>query len=284
MYIFYHSDMKKESSRKTYTTLSTNKSMNNALYRDRDSLPFEAVYPLINFSDDHIEVDDNTKKLEKCLAGNFWFQKANSIQRQSMLDRVVNINKNLQIILDFIESKYGHLGQSCVHVSLAGSYLYSEHPGDIDLDVVLEGSFFDYSYFNEGIEILDMTDSISKVSLTVMGEDNILGKRHIPSMIENDGFIHQDTIIREILVAPMRNVTVYGKPFAVPSSLDSKNILARIARQLYFASLTLQGKIPYYNEDPLKTKKALSRINEAHDILEWLYMSMDGESKVKDSL
>ena len=79
--------------------------------------------------------------------------------------------------------------------------------------------------------------------------------------------------MREILVAPMRNVTVYGAPFEYPDALDNRNIIARIARQLYFASLTLQGKIPYYAEDPLKTKKALSRINEAHDILEWLYLS-----------
>lgn len=268
--------MKKESTRKSYVTLASN-TTGRVPYHDRDSLPFEASYPLIDFADDDIGINADRQQLEKHLIGNFWYQKANSLQRQIMIDRVANINKNLQIVLDFIQDKYGYLGQQCMHISLAGSYLYSENPGDIDLDVVLKGSFFDYSYFNEGIELLDITDHISKVSLTVMGEDNILGKKHIPSTIENEGFIHQDTIIREILVAPMRNVTVYGKPFAAPTLLDNRNIIARIARQLYFASLTLQGEIPYYNEDPLKTKKAISRINEAHDILEWLYMSMNAK-------
>lgn len=112
-------------------------------------------------------------------------------------------------------------------------------------------------FFNEGVEILDLTDNVSKVSLTVMGADNISGKKYTSSEIENEGFIHQDTILREILVAPMRNVTVYGAPFEYPDTLDNRNIIARIARQLYFASLTLQGKIPYYAEDPLKTKKHL---------------------------
>ena len=68
----------------------------------------------------------------------------------------------------------------------------------------------------------------------------------------------------------MRNVTIYGKPFDNQKSIDSRNVLVRVARQLYFASLTIQGKIPYYDTEPLKTKKALGRINEAHEIIEWL--------------
>lgn len=258
----------------SYTTLSTKKqNPDQQMYHDRDSLPFEAAYPLVEFSDDFINVNTDTKQLDKYLTYNFWYQKSNSIKREEMLHRVEHVNKNLPIILDFIKSKYGHLGLECTHISIAGSFIYSDSPGDIDLDVILSGSFFDYSYFNEGVEILDITDSISKVSLTVMGEDNISGKKYISSTIDNDGFIHQDTIIREMLVAPMRNVTVYGKPFDYTKAIDSHNVIARIARQLYFASLTLQGKIPYYHEDPLKTKKALSRINEAHDILEWLFLN-----------
>lgn len=244
-----------------------------SVYRDRDSLPFEANYPLIEFSDDFVEIQDKSEIIEKHLVNNFWYQKANSAKREQILERMLHINKNLKIILDFIDKKYGRLGMECLHISIAGSYVYSDKPGDIDLDVVVNGSFFDYSYFNDGIEILDMTGNINKVSLTVMGADNISGVKQTASEIENNGFIHQDTIIREILVAPMRNVTVYGMPFKYPTSLDSRNIMARIARQLYFVSLTLQGKIPYYSEEPLKTKKALSRINEAHDILEWLYLS-----------
>ncbi|MCX6727225.1 MAG: hypothetical protein NTX11_00205 [Candidatus Saccharibacteria bacterium] len=265
--------MKNSVSRQKYTTL-TNGKTDQATYHDRDSLPFEAVYPLIEFSDDYIEKQTDPKKLEKLLSSNFWYQKANSLQRKEMTERVALVNSNVMIILDFIKQKYGHFDQECVHISIAGSYLYSKNPGDLDLDVVLEGSFFDYSYFSNGIELLDKTNSINKVSLTVMGLDNISGARKIPSEIENEGFLHQDTIIRETLVAPMRNVTVYGRPFLTPDSLDSKNIIARIARQLYFASLTLKGQIPYYKEEPLRSKKVLSRIDEAHDILEWLYMNI----------
>lgn len=260
--------------RKSYSTLST-KAQPSVVYHDRDSLPFEANYPLIEFTDDFIKVGAEPQLLERYLTYNFWFQKANNILRQQMLERVTHVNENLPIILDYIKKKYGHLGLECVHISIAGSFIYSDKPGDIDLDVVVTGSFFDYSFFNEGIELLDVTNSISKVSLTVMGEDNISGTRQISSTIDNEGFIHQDTIVREMLVAPMRNVTVYGKPFNYPAVIDSRNVIARIARQLYFSSLTLQGKIPYYKEEPLKTKKALSRINEAHDILEWLYLNME---------
>ena len=261
-----------------YTTLSddTYDSYPNK-YQDRDSLPFEASYPLIEFEKDFIDKNYNPKVIEKHLSKNFWFQKANSDQRNEILKRTLHINKNISIVLDFINTKYSHLGLKCTHISIAGSYIYSPNPGDIDFDVVMEGSFFDYSFFNEGKELLDITDRINKISLTVMGEDNISGKKRIVSEIDNQGFRHQDTILREILVAPMRNVTVYGKPFKYPDNIDSKNIIVRVARQLYFASLTLEGKIPYYNQDPLKTKKALSRIREAHDILEWLFLSIDDQ-------
>lgn len=259
--------------RKQYTTLSTSKGQLGPIYRDRDSLPFEANYPLMTFADEFIDLSSKNELIEKYLVNNFWYQKANTTKREEILKRVQHVNENLQIVLDFIDKKYGKLGMNCLHISIAGSYIYSDKPGDIDLDVIVNGSFFDYSFFNEGVEILDLTDNVSKVSLTVMGADNISGKKYTSSEIENEGFIHQDTILREILVAPMRNVTVYGAPFEYPDTLDNRNIIARIARQLYFASLTLQGKIPYYAEDPLKTKKALSRINEAHDILEWLYLS-----------
>lgn len=270
--------MKNSTGSHKYTTLAKDRTK-QATYHDRDSLPFEAVYPLIEFGDEFIEKNTDHKKLEKYLSSNFWYQKANSVRRQVMIERIMAVNSNIDIILDFIEQKYGHFDKECLHISIAGSYLYSDNPGDIDLDVVLDGSFFDYSYFSNGIELLDITNGISKVSLTVMGSDNISGLKKIPSDIENEGFLHQDTIVRETLVAPMRNVTVYGKPFLTPNSLDSKNIITRIARQLYFASLTLKGQIPYYKDEPLRTKKVLSRIDEAHDILEWLYMNISTTAK-----
>lgn len=256
------------------STLAEEKN-SDSMYRDRDSLPFEATYPIIEFQSEIITANDDQKKLEKHLVNNFWYQKANSKKRQQILSRVANVNKNIKIILDLFDKTYKHLDLECIHISLAGSYLYAVEPGDIDLDVVVKGSFFDYSTFNEGVDILDTTGYVRKVSLTVMGADNISGKRKISDNIENKGFMHQDTILREMLVAPMRNATVYGKTFDYSKSVDSRNVLVRIARQLYFSILTLEGKIPYYNEDPLKTKKALSRIREAHEIIEWLLNSED---------
>lgn len=266
-----------------YTTLTSgHQSSTPPLYHDRDSLPFRAAYPIVEFDNKiFINVAEDHALLERYLLHNFWYQKANTLLREAMLQRVAHVNKHLPIILDYIEKKYGRLGLNCQHISIAGSYIYSERPGDLDLDVVVGGSFFDYSYFNEGISLIDITDSISKISLTVMGADNISGDSHINSNIENEGFTHQDTILREIIVAPMRNVTIFGHPIDYTRSIiDNNNVIARVARQIYFASLTLQGRIPYYDKEPLRTKKALSRINEAHDILEWLYLSMGSSKKI----
>jgi hypothetical protein len=206
---------------------------------------------------------------------NYWYQKANSLDRAKMVQRVVHINHNLDIVLQFIDQHYRPLGFEVQHISVAGSYVRAEQPGDIDFDVVLTGSFFDYATFNEGIELLDLTGSVQKISLTVMGMDNVLGKATTCDDIRNDGFVHHDTIAREMLIAPMGSITVYGRPFDHEGTIDGHNVLVRIARQLYFAQLTLEGKIPYYNEEPLRTRKAIKRIAEAHEIIDWLLNTSD---------
>ena len=244
-------------------------------YHDRDSLPFNANYPLIEFKDDVITTDESEGKLHRQLLSNYWYQKANSLERQVMLKRLVHLNAHLDIVTDFIDQRYTPLGFTVQHISLAGSYLHADQPGDIDFDVVLSGSFFDYVTFNEGIDLLDLTGSVKKISLTLMGMENILGTKFTNDDIRNNGFTHHDTIIREILVAPMRNVTVFGKVFDETKNIDSRNVLVRIARQLYFAELTLEGKIPYYEDEPLRTRKAVNRIKEAHQIIDWLINTAD---------
>jgi hypothetical protein len=245
-------------------------------YHDRDSLPFDARYPLIEFKDQSIIIGDTEPTLHTQLLRNYWYQRANSLERAAMLERLVHLNENLGIVVDFIDRSYGTLGFTVEHISLAGSYLHADHPGDIDFDVVLSGSYFDYVTFNDGIELLDLTGSVTKISLTVMGMENILGNAFTHDDITNDGFTHHDTIIREILVAPMRNVTVFGKVFDEQRSVDSRNVLVRIARQLYFAELTLEGRIRYYENEPLRTRKAVNRIREAYQIIDWLIHTADG--------
>lgn len=257
----------------SYTTVATPGSSAIHSYHDRDSLPFNARYPLLEFTDGFINVGADANDLHKMIMHNYWFQKGNTLERKNMLERVIHLNKNLQIVLDFIDKHYGSLGFTVEHISIAGSYAHAAEPGDIDFDVVLSGSYFDYVTFNEGIELLDTTGTVRKVSLTVMGMNNIIGTQLINDDIRNTGFVHHDTIIREMLVAPMRNITVYGKPFDADKNIDSRNVMVRIARQLYFAELTLEGKIPYYDQEPLKTRKAVKRIREAYEIIDWLLYS-----------
>jgi hypothetical protein len=254
---------------KKYSTLAAGPAQSHE-YHDRDSLPFNASYPLIEFKDEIIDKGAPPESLRKHMLHNYWFQNANSLERDIILDRMVHLNKNIDIVLDFLSRQYETIGFKILHISVAGSYVYAPEPGDIDLDVVLSGSFFDYRTFNEGIELLDLTGSVQKVSVTVMGIDNILGNKFTNDDIRNQGYTHHDTILREMLVAPMRNITVYGLPFDNKKNIDSRNVLVRIARQLYFAELTLEGKIPYYENEPLRTRKAVKRIREAYQIIDWL--------------
>jgi hypothetical protein len=254
---------------KPYTTLAKGTAVGH-VYHDRDSIPFNAVYPLVEFQDVFMDVGADPEILQKNMVQNYWYQKANSFERAKMLERVVHLNQHLEIVLQFIEKHYKPLGFEVRHISIAGSYIHAAEPGDIDLDVVLSGSFFDYITFNEGIELLDLTGTVQKISLTVMGMENVLGHEFVSDDIRNEGFVHHDTIVREMLVAPMRNVAIYGQPFDNKKNIDGRNVLVRIARQLYFAQLTLEGKIPYYDKEPLRTRKAVKRIIEAHEIIDWL--------------
>lgn len=260
---------------KPYTTVAKAGSKGTHSYHDRDSLPFNVKYPLVEFRDEKIAVGESRNALHKVLLGNYWFQKSNVLEREAMLKRLIHVNKHLNIVLDFINERYLPLGFTIEHLSIAGSYLHAAQPGDIDFDLILSGSYFDYVTFNEGIELLDTTGSVRKISLTVMGMDNVLGKKFTVDDIRNEGFVHHDTIIREMLVAPMRNVTVFGKIFDESKNIDSRNVLVRIARQLYFAELTLEGKIPYYEEEPLRSQKAVKRVREAYEIIDWLLNSAD---------
>lgn len=239
-------------------------------YRDRDSIPFRVQYPLVEFTDDFIGANAPAAIIRKLVLSNYWYQRSNTLERREIVNRVKRINKNIQVVLNFIDRTYGHLGLSVEHISIAGSYAHSAKPGDIDFNVVLSGSIFDYITFTDGMELLDATGMVNKMSLIVMGMDNIRGSQLISDDIPTDGFIHQDIIMREMLVAPMRNITVYGAPLNRRKNLDNRNVLARIARQLYHAELTLAGKIPRYEEEPLKTKKAAGRIREAYEIIDWL--------------
>ncbi len=154
-----------------YTTIAKAGKSKSHSYHDRDSLPFNVKYPLVEFRSEKITVGDNRHTLHKELLGNYWFQKSNVLEREAMLERLVHINKHLDIVLDFIHERYLPLGFTIEHLSIAGSYLHALQPGDIDFDLILSGSYFDYVTFNEGIELLDTTGSVQKISLTVMGID-----------------------------------------------------------------------------------------------------------------
>src|SRR5690606_13080743 len=124
---------------KDYSTLSTN-GQHDMMYHDRDSLPFSASYPIVEFLNEPIPANANSKILEKYLVNNFWYQKANSERRKHILSRTAHVNKHIDVVLDFIKEAYGHLEKKCTHISIAGSYIYADAPGDIDLNVVVEGS------------------------------------------------------------------------------------------------------------------------------------------------
>ncbi|MCB9819979.1 hypothetical protein H6796_01595 [Candidatus Nomurabacteria bacterium] len=77
----------------------------------------------MTFADEFIDLSSKNELIEKYLINNFWYQKANTTKREEILKRVQHVNENLQIVLDFIDKKYGtwhelsaHLNRRFVHL------------------------------------------------------------------------------------------------------------------------------------------------------------------------
>ena len=162
------------------------------------------------------------------------------------------------------------------HISLGGSYLFkSEKVNDIDFNIIVSGSHFSYTDTFKANEInRKLPVNVKRISVMIFGEDDFLSKTNVHDIIEVPDYIHTSLCMREGLVFPMRNVTIYGHLFN-PKELDRKNLLVRIKGQLFHAELMLEDKVDLHKNDKARLLKSVGRIAEA-----FLFLS-EGFQKLK---
>ncbi len=239
---------------------------------DRKSKALFSGGPYLTLSDEFIEKNSPTL-VKREFFENFLVKKLDNNSKEELLKRIQYVHKNVGSIIDEIENKYGH---KVVHVSVAGSFSYKREALDLDLNVIVEGSIFDYYEDRSKLLHVDSLAEIKKVSFLVFGEDNLFSDVMIDDTIPTESFLHQDLIAREMTIAAMRNITIYGKSIA-KNDIDIRNVVVRLVRQLYFGRKILEGEISRYTSPKIKLSKAISRFFEAEMILLWLIEDMDSK-------
>lgn len=214
-------------------------------------------YPISVLAEDSISDEGYNPRelLQNCI----WYRHSPETQDQACF-RYLQITHVVGDIINIIQAKFPKL--AIRHISIGGSYLFKSRITDLDLTIIVEGSFFSYVEIREVSEINErLPVKIIKMSLMVFGEDDLKEKTSIEDSIETEDYIHTHLCMREGLVFPMRNVTIYGHPFEV-MPVDRHNLLIRIKRQLFHAQLMLQGKVDLHRDNQARLVKAIGRIAE----------------------
>lgn len=218
--------------------------------------------PLIELSDDVVDIDNFALPLKK----NWFLELLTQKQRIGIYERFLQLIKNISSILALFYKNHPNL--KILHISVGGSYCYSDHkPMDIDFNFIVEGSFFSYYdiFINDMKEVF-FDPSIKKISFMIFGYDNLRGKTCINDSILSRSFLHTDMTIREGVIMPARNITIYGRIFKNTPVKDF-NFFTRILRQLFQAELLLKNEIGLEYEPRQRLLKAFSRICEAGILL-----------------
>jgi len=230
-------------------------------------------YPILSLSEEDV-FEKYTNNLESLLKDRVWFKYASKIEKKNILDRLKTTSSLIDEIKTMIEAKHSNL--HIKHISIGGSYLFKiNNINDIDFNVIVSGSHFSYTDIYEVAEInKKLPVKVKRISIMIFGEDDFLSKTNVHDIIEVPDYIHTSLCMREGLVFPMRNVTIYGHLFN-PKELDRKNLLVRIKGQLFHAELMLEDKVDLHKNDKARLLKSVGRIAEA-----FLFLS-EGFQKLK---
>jgi hypothetical protein len=237
---------------------------------DKDFLDFSRKSGFVTMSDRFIEENNETELIIE-IKKNYFFNQLNETLQKRIIERLLQLQSQTSVLLEELENRYCN---NVISISVAGSFTYKAKPCDLDLNVILNGrGIFDYYEKNN----LNLGFNIEKTSFMVFSKEDLLssqGELQTKDNIYSEDFIHEDLIAREMLIAPLRNITIYGHTIE-QKDVSKRDILVRLGRQLYFASKTLNGEIRKYENAEKRTNKAISRLVEAEMILKWLVGQMD---------
>jgi hypothetical protein len=238
-------------------------------YIDTSAGLYTENYPIVSLSkSDTFEY--HTHDLRRLFETNIWFKLANTTEQNLIISKLKNIIALVDDIVVIITKHYPN--KHIKHISLGGSYLFkTSDVNDIDFNVIVAGSHFSYldiydiNAINEKLLV-----KVKKISLMIFGEDDFFHATEVKDTIEVEDYIHTSLCMREGLVFPLRNVPLFGY-LCEPRSLDTKNLIVRIKRQLYHAKLMLENKVDLHRSIMSRLQKSIGRISEAMLLLSVIF-------------
>ncbi len=228
-------------------------------YIDSTVCEYVTSFPIAVLSEKVNTPNNTLERLGNCI----WFTYSSEDRRKQAVHRLENILSLTQVFKLKFKEQYPDL--IIKHISVCSSYLFKDIPSnDIDLNVIVEGNFFAYK------DVLDIEDinlrlhlPVKKISFMVFGERDLLDKSNTVDTIETEDYVHTSLRIREGLVFGIRNILLEGQTFT-QRPIDLINLILRIQRQLYHATLMIEGKVDVTKDRNSVLKKAISRIFEAY--------------------
>ncbi len=152
-----------------------------------------------------------------------------------------------------------------LNASIGGSFFYKMDQiiNDLDLNIIVDGSYFEYVKLNTADMFLVPTELPIYTSLMIFGIENLTFGIKTNDTIEIGEYRHTELTFREGCVMPWRNATFYGRNFLYPANFNKQNLFVRIKRQVYYSELVLNNKISRYSVKDVQINKAYNRLAEA---------------------
>lgn len=179
--------------------------------------------------------------------------------------RIISLHKALPCLIEIIKKKSSN--RKILSIYCYGSFLYSNPnyiPDDIDIGVIVEGSYF--SYFLDGISIpqtaLKKTNiGVKKMQLFCYGFDNLCYGEPVEDTVKSST-IHTETVKRELSVAYWRNIVIYGMDFCKINN-DKQNLYKTMNDNLKRVSFRIKN-YGHTNESKQRClEKIANRLYEA---------------------
>lgn len=224
--------------------------------------PFDINYPLNIFNQDKkIDFLDNSQRDELIKRNIYYFNyfdKVNELLEQRK-DKYYGLS---QEVLKYLGKEYEHL--TPLSISLFGSSLFSENPGDYDFLAITKGN--DFLLDETSLKIGNKNE---KVGISIKGIDNFT-QGPIKNKDENSKRMGQ-VVNRTAIALFRRHLPLWGRDFQDNENEFTKNLNAQVSDLLHNTYEL------YYLDHPLKElsfqdrgKKILSRTYESLSYLNYL--------------
>lgn len=236
-----------------------------------NKVPFKINFPLKILTNKNVNFKDN-KEREILFKRHIYYYKYGKIRNNFLEKRNKIFLKLSEEVIKFLRKENHHL--NILSLSVFGSSLYSEKPGDVDFLVIVPGNLFDYK--ETRLAIIKNGKKIKyPVGISIKGLSNF--SRGILDNKSRFSLNLQSQIIYRTAISLFhRHLPIRGYDFKDNKKTFLKNVYAQVSDLLNNAY-----ELYYLNNKKLsikrRSKKILSRIYEATSYL--IFLEKDLEIK-----